>query len=441
MRIKSLLFRLLYTLLYYCLIPLLLVRLLLKHQKSRAYKEQRQDLRLKERLGLFSVPFLDGKVIWLHTVSVGEFLATMPLIKKLQTQFPHHILVITCTTTTASAQITTVFANAIRLGQIFHVYLPYDVPNAVNRFLQKINPCIGLIMETEIWPNLLYCCQRYDIPMWLLNARMSTGSAKGYTRFATLSQSTLQRFSGISAQHSTDAHHFITLGANKKTLHISGSIKFDLSVDRDDLIAGNSLRKQLHWQNKTVLIAVSTHQGEEKILLEVYFNLKTQYPNLVMIIVPRHPERFQSVYQLLQKSTANIVKRSMIKGTSYVDIDILLGDSMGEMMCYLACADIVFMGGTLQPIGGHNILEPAILEKTIVTGPYMFNFAAINELFLAHNASQQVNDIHALEKVLIQLLSNPEQAQTMAFNAKHLLSQHSGAVDKMLTLITADISL
>ena len=436
--------RFLYTSLYYLLTPVLFLRLIIKHQKSTAYKELRQSLRLSERLGFFTLPdFKQPKQpIWIHTVSVGEFIATLPLIRQLLNNYSDSPLVITCTTTTGSAQIVKTFATEIQQGRLFHCYLPYDLPGSVRRFLNRLKPSLGLIMETEIWPNLLSQAARQNIPLWLLNARMSARSAKGYARFQALTQYSLQKFTGIAAQDRLDAERLIELGADKHTLHITGSIKFDLKVAQQDLEQGKLLRGLLGWQNKTVLMAASTHKGEEEILLDVFKKLRVKHPELVLLIVPRHPERFEQVYQLLtadNNSSLQVLKRSDLNAGAAPQkkhtADILLGDSMGEMMCYFACSDRVFMGGTLVPVGGHNILEPAALKLPIVYGPHIFNFYAINELFLQYRAARQVAGVDELEQTLDELLSDPVQAEAMAHRAGQLIAQNTGALDKILNLL------
>ncbi|MCW8931925.1 MAG: lipid IV(A) 3-deoxy-D-manno-octulosonic acid transferase [Gammaproteobacteria bacterium] len=435
--------RLLYTLLYYFLTPLLFFRLLTKHKKSSAYKEQRQSLRLAERLGFFSsLNFKDKKnfepPIWFHTVSVGEFLATLPLIRSFQQNYPQYPIVITCTTTTGSAQIIKTFSEEIKLGHVFHVYLPYDLPDAMKRFFKTLKPRLGIVMETEIWPNLLHVAQQFDIPVWLLNARMSEKSAKGYARFPKLIKNALNQFSGIAVQNSMDANRLKDLGANEKTLHITGSIKFDIKVNQEDINAGVELRKQLNWQDKKVLIAASTHKGEDEIILDIFETLKQQQNNLVMIVVPRHPERFQSVYHLLNNAQYSVMKRSQMDNKP-INTDILLGDSMGEMMSYFACSDVVFMGGTMVPTGGHNIIEPAALGLPVVCGPHMFNFTAINELFLQYGASKQVADPESLINTLNVLLSDEKMANEMGKRAKALMEQNAGALNKMMSLISSHL--
>lgn len=433
--------RLLYTALYYSLVPLLFLRLLLKHRKSRAYKAVRQPLRLAERLGFFSKPD-NGNFdpIWIHTVSVGEFMATVPLIDQLMQEAPQYPLVITCTTTTGSAQIVKTLADEIAQGKVFHVYLPYDLPGSMKRFMKKIHPRLGIVMETEIWPNLLAVTHQLDIPVWLLNARMSERSAKGYARFKHLARSTLNKFTGIAAQDALDAGRLKELGADSKTLHITGSIKFDLNIDPATLETGKLFRQQLHWQDKKVLIAASTHKDEDELLLAVFQKLKVHHPHLAMIVVPRHPERFQSVYELLRDSSQTVLKRSQINTIKPMPIDILLGDSMGEMMQYFACADMVFMGGTLVPHGGHNILEPAALGLPIVYGPHMFNFNAINELFLQYQAALQVTDSAALEQALSELIRDETTSKIMGARARQLIQQNSGALNKMMALLKPYLS-
>lgn len=433
--------RLLYTLLYYCLTPLLFLRLLIKHQKSSAYKEQRQPLRLAERLGFFVKPEFKDKEqapVWFHTVSVGEFIAALPLIRQVMQDYPQYPLVITCTTTTGSAQIIKTFSTEIKQGKIFHVYLPYDLPGSMRRFFKKTRPRLGIIMETEIWPNLLAAAQQMSIPMWLLNARMSVRSAKGYSRIKGLTQTALGQFSGIAVQNILDAERLKKLGANQDSLSITGSIKFDIQLNPEDIKAGKNLRQQLQWQDRQVLIAASTHKGEDEILLTVYQKLKQLHPQLVMIVVPRHPERFQSVYQLLNVENIKLIKRSLIsdKGINQdKTVDILLGDSMGEMIRYFACADLVFMGGTLVPTGGHNLLEPAAMGLPIVYGPHMFNFNAISELFLHYQAALQVADHESLEQALNNLLVDKAGADIMAGQAKQLIQQNAGAMAKMMQLL------
>jgi len=437
---------LIYTLLYYCLTPVFFIRLLLKHQKSNAYKEQRQSLRLAERLGFFSRAEFNPEElapVWFHTVSVGEFIAALPLIRKVMQDYPHYPLVITCTTTTGSAQIIKTFSAEINQGKILHVYLPYDLPGSMRRFLKSIRPRLGIIMETEIWPNLLHAAQQMNIPVWLLNARMSARSAKGYARIKGLTRTALQQFTGIAAQDALDAERLKKLGAGEDGLFITGSIKFDIKLNPEDSDAGKILRRQLHWQNNSVLIAASTHKGEDEILLSVYQQLKQHHPDLVMIIVPRHPERFQAVYQLLTAEKNSVIRRSVMSDRAInkdKPVDILLGDSMGEMMRYFACADLVFMGGTLVPTGGHNILEPAAMGLPIVYGPHMFNFKAVSDLFLNYQAAFQVADKDSLQQTLNTLLADKKLADIMARQAQQLIEQNAGAMDKMLLLLKPYLS-
>jgi len=223
--------RFIYSFIYYCLTPIMLLRLIIKHQKTKHYKDQRQDLRLQERLGLFNYPVQQQSPIWIHTVSVGEFIASLPLLKQL---IKTHPLIITCTTTTGSTQINKTFATQIKQNRAFHVYLPYDLPGSIRRFLNTTRPCLGLIMETEIWPNLLYESKQQSIPVWLLNARLSARSAKGYARFKTLTHMTLQQFSGIAAQDDSTARRLKKLGANAESLFVTGSIKFDIHLDSNN---------------------------------------------------------------------------------------------------------------------------------------------------------------------------------------------------------------
>jgi 3-deoxy-D-manno-octulosonic-acid transferase len=437
-------YRLLYTLLYSALTPLLFLRLLLKHQKSSAYKNERQPLRLAERLGIFRPPVwanqLHSRPIWIHTVSVGELVATLPLISKIMQQAPQLPLVITCTTTTGSAQISKRFAAEIKARRVFHVYLPYDLPGSMQRFLNKTRPGLGIVMETEIWPNMMYLAKQSNLPVWLLNARMSSRSAKGYARFQQLTQSTLRCFTGIAAQDALDAGRLKSLGAAEESLHITGSIKFDLTIDPNDRQEGKLMRELLNWQDKKVLIAASTHKGEDEQIFNVFKQLRQSHAELVLIIVPRHPERFQSVFQLLSQNEYELLRRSQMDQAWQQPVDILLGDSMGEMMKYYACSDMVFMGGTLIHQGGHNILEPAALGLPIIYGQHMFNFYAINELFLQYQASVQVKNEAELAQTLEQWLEQPQTAEALGKKAEKLMQQNSGALEKCLQLIRPYLS-
>ena len=429
--------RYLYSLLYYCLTPLFFLRLIIKHKKSKYYKNQRQDLRLAERLGFFDIDKFKRKnnnpAIVIHTVYVGEFIASLPLIKSIQKNYPQFPIVISCTTTTGSAQIIKTFKQEISDNTIFHVYLAYDLPGSMQRFLTKIKPQLVLIMETEIWPNLLHYCQQYGINTCLVNARLSERSAKGYARFAKLSNEVLQNFNLILAQNNLDAQRLIKLGASADQVFITGSIKFDIQLKNEDISKGHLLRKKLNWLDKKVLIAASTHQGEDEQIYTIFTQLRQTFPDCVLIIVPRHPERFSAVYQLLNDGKYQLMKRSRLKGSSKKTIDILLGDTMGEMIQYFSCADIVFMGGTLVATGGHNILEPAAMSLAIIYGPHMFNFQSINDLFLTQQAAIQVEDSEKLLRQLKVLLGQTTQAQEMGKKARQIIDHNTGSVDRIMT--------
>jgi len=422
--------RIFYSLLFFLLLPILLIRLTLKIKKSRQYQLYPQNGRWKERLGWFPKLNLTQDPIWIHTVSVGEFMAAMPLINKFLEQHPDVPVLVTCTTLTGSDQILKSLGD-----QVSHVYLPWDCPFAVKRFYRQVRPRIGLIMETEIWPNLIHYGKKSNIPMVLLNARMSVKSARGYQKLSTFSANVLQKFSAICVQNSEDAGRFKSLGAKQETLHITGSIKFDLTPDAKFKLKAEQFRNQLNWHNQQVLIAASTHESEDELVLGTYKRLRTEFPDLKLVVVPRHPERFEHVFQQCRKSGFAVLKRTQIDKSSHASIDILLGDSMGEMMLYFDLGTVVIMGGTFMPNGGHNILEPAALGLPIFYGPSMFNFKIINELFLERHAAVQLSDKNSLYDSLSDYLKYPQKLELLGKNALEIMKENAGAKDRMYQII------
>jgi len=429
--------RILYSLFFYLLTPLLFLRLALKVKKAKDYQVYSQQGRWRERLGWLPTSHFKVAPIWFHTVSVGEFIAALPLIRQVIENHPNIPIVITTTTLTGSEQVLKIFAE-----QVYHVYLPWDLPHAMQHFYRHLKPRVGLIMETEIWPNLIHHAKQQNIPLVLLNARMSERSARGYSRIGNLTKTMLEDFTAICVQSVEDGKRFLQLGARQDALHISGSIKFDLNVDETLKDKSKSLRHFLNWQDKLVLIAASTHNTEDEIILRVYERLKNTFPQLVLLIVPRHPERFKQIHTLCQEFGFSVQKRSVIDSellAAGIKIDattqILLGDSMGEMMLYYNLSDIVVMGGTFMPNGGHNILEPAALGLPLFYGSSMFNFKTINETFLQQQAAVQVANEENLYKTLHEYLQEPQRLEKLGKNALKLMEENAGARDKMYQVV------
>ncbi|ROM00451.1 3-deoxy-D-manno-octulosonic acid transferase, partial [Pseudomonas protegens] len=314
--------RTLYTALFYLGLPLVAIRLWLRSRKAPAYAK-----RIGERFSL-GLPAMQTGGIWVHAVSVGESIAAAPMIRALLARYPQLPITVTCMTPTGSERIQALFANEPRIQ---HCYLPYDLPCAAARFLDRVQPKLAVIMETELWPNHIDQCARRGIPVALANARLSERSAKGYGRFARLTAPMLGQMSLFAVQTEAEAERFRQLGARPETVEVTGSIKFDLSIDPQLLERARDLRQQWQAMERPVWIAASTHEGEDAVVLDAHRQLLASYPNALLILVPRHPERFNSVFELCQQQGFATVRRSAGEpvGTT---TSVLLGDTMGELL-------------------------------------------------------------------------------------------------------------
>ena len=405
--------RTLYSLVGYLLLPFMVLRLLMKGIKTPAYRQ-----RIHERLGfIHKIPV---PVIWVHCVSVGEFRAATVLIDQLINNYPEHRVLVTTTTPTGSQALKDHYRS-----EVLHYYFPFDLPLIVNRYIKQINPQICLLLETEIWPNLIHALNKNNIPSLLVNARLSQRSLEKYQKFApTLAKQTLNKFTMIATQNQNSADRFILLGVNNDKVMVAGNIKFDQSPSVDKLICKKL--KTMIGKRKVVIFA-STHKGEEEDIINAY--LKKPFDAL-MLIVPRHPERFNEVYELAQKNGLSATKRSRNKPCA--DCQVLLGDSMGEMMPYFDVADIVFMGGSLNNTGGHNMLEPAALSKPILFGPNVFNFHEISSDLLELQGSIQAQNADELLKEITQLLDDDKKVKTLGKNANQYFKSQQGAVNNLI---------
>lgn len=398
----------LYNLIGYLLLPLALLRLLFKALKVANYRK-----RLGERLGFIKA--ITQPVIWVHCVSVGEFRASIVLIDTLIKTYPNHKILITSTTSTGSQAVIDYYQN-----QVLHTYFPFDIGFIVKRAIKKIQPDLCLLLETEIWPNLIHALRKNKIPILLINARLSQRSFNKYRRFKHLTAQTLNKLSLIVAQNQNSAQRFVALGADKERVIISGNIKFDQNLSADIALINNL--KNLIGKRKVVVFA-STHKGEEKEILNAY--LKKPIDALILII-PRHPERFNEVFKLAKKNQLSVAKRSDNKPCK--DCQILIGDSMGEIMAYFAVADVVFIGGSLVETGGHNMLEPAALSKPILFGPHVFNFGEISSALLKQQGAIQVQNANQLLKETTQLLANDKASKNLGNNANQYFKSQQGAL-------------
>ncbi|HNP64745.1 MAG TPA: lipid IV(A) 3-deoxy-D-manno-octulosonic acid transferase [Woeseiaceae bacterium] len=411
----------LYNLLTYLLLIPFAFYWLLRGIGNRSYLD-----RLPQRFG-FGFPKLDS-CIWVHAVSVGEVQAAVPLIQSLSERYPRQSLLVTTVTPTGAARAAALFGDDVR-----HCYIPFEFPNAVRSFFASVRPSAAMIMETEIWPNLYRGCGVRGIPLVLVSARISPRSISGYRRLMPLIRETLSHGIIIAAQSQADADRFIELGANPQRTTVTGNIKFDVKPDPAITENGKLLRKAL-FGTRRVWIAASTHDGEEQQVLEAHRTLMAKYPGLLLILVPRHPQRFGGVRELIESEAFNVVSRSQMR-PSDSSTDVFLVDTMGEVPLFYAASDIAFVGGSLVPIGGHNLLEPAAQGLPIVTGPHLFNALDIADKFIELGACRIVADGNGLATVVGELIDNPEEAARIGRDGLKVLQQNRGSLKRLLVLL------
>ena len=424
--------RFLYNLVFTLAIPFILIRMWLRGDSNPGYRQ-----RWAERFALFS---FTGKPhgLLIHSVSVGETLAAEPLVRSLQAASPDLTLTITTTTPTGSDQVKRIYAKDLAAGRIVHLYLPYDLPWLMARLLKKIQPSLCIIMETELWPNIIRSCNKRQVPVILANARLSEKSAKGYAKFPKLTQPMLQGLDLIAAQHRNDAQRFIDLGIDEHKVDVTGSIKFDINVPEQVLEQGQTL-KTLWGQTRPVLVLASSHEGEDDLILNSYQQLLPEFPDLLLVIVPRHPERFDEVAALVLDRELHLVRRSesFDKGNLQVNpmTQVYLADTMGEMLLLLASADLAIMGGSFIEHGGHNPLEACALSKAVIMGPSDYNFAAITQQLIQQGAMQQAS-AEQLTICIRQLLERPEMRAEMGQNGMRVVAENQGAVRHLTELVS-----
>lgn len=412
--------RYLYTFLFYLALPFIFMRLGWRSWRLPAYRK-----RWGERLGFY--PFKLEKCLWVHAVSVGEAVAAIPLIKGLQVNYPHLPLLVTTMTPTGAARITKTFGESV-----IHAYIPYDLPDAMRRFMQAMHPLAVVIMETELWPNLLVACHQKRIPVCLVNARLSAKSARGYQRVAPLTREMLQYVNVIAAHGQADAERFVALGALKERVVVTGNLKFDLELPEKGADEILRLRECL-GKERFIWIAASTHEGEEEIILAAHQKLREKNPQALLILVPRHPDRFHAVTKMCEQSF--VTARRSEGQLCQPETGVYMGDTMGELLLMYGAADVTFVGGSLIPRGGHNMLEPGALAKPVLTGVHLFNFAEISELFVSARALTTVINADALAAELMRLMNNPGEREAMGRRAKQVVDENRGALAKQLALI------
>ncbi|MCF7223260.1 lipid IV(A) 3-deoxy-D-manno-octulosonic acid transferase [Marilutibacter chinensis] len=415
----------------YSAVLYLLVPVTLYHLIWRGFRHQAYLLRWHERYAVYHDPpagaELGRRTVWLHAVSVGEVNAAAPVVNALRRARPDLRLLITTITPTGSDRV-----NALWGGEVEHVYLPYDLPGAVGRFLAHFRPGVALIMETELWPNLLFGSRDRDIPTYILNARLSERSLRGYRVLAPLVSRALRTVSRVAAQSQADADRFIRLGARADQVIRTGNLKFDVPLPDD--IGSFAAECRARLGGRPAWIAASTHEDEEAAVLAMHRRLRERHPGLLLIWAPRHPERFRVVAELARMAGMQVATRSRA-GWPGADDDVFVVDTLGELIRFYACADIAFVGGSLQPVGGHNLLEPAAAGTAIVTGPHLHNFAEIRRLFTEAGALKIGYDADGIGRALGDLLDSPDERARMVESGLELVDSGRGALAATMVLI------
>ena len=410
--------RLLYTLLTYAALPLIVLRLLWRARRQREYLQH-----VSERFGFYDDAAAAGPWLWVHAVSVGETRAAEPLIGALQQRYPQHRILLTHMTPTGRETGMALFGD-----RVTRCYLPYDYPGAVARFLDRFQPVAGVLMETEVWPNLIHAAVCRDIPLYLVNARLSARSLRGYQRTGALAREAMRGFRAIAAQSAGDAERLQRLGAER--VSVTGNLKFDLELPPSQVEQGKALRQSLG--TRPVLLAASTREGEEALLLDAA--QRAGLRGALLVIVPRHPQRFDEVAALIAARGLHLQRRSA-GGAVAADTAVLLGDSMGEMFMYYAACDVVLMGGSFLPYGAHSLIEPCALGRPVIIGPSSYNFADAADEAVAAGAATRVNTMNEAVLLALQLAVDQARAQRMGEAGLLFTAAHRGATQRVLALL------
>lgn len=425
--------RFLYILLVYLAAPVISLVMLLRGLKDRSHWRN-----FGERFGFG--PKLDSSGVWIHAVSVGEVQAAAPLVSSLRQHYPDIPVIMTTLTVTGANRARSLFKDGVRVR-----YVPFDLPGAVKRFFNRVHPRLAVIFETELWPNLYHECGRRRIPLVLASARISARSVSRYRRLGSLFRDALAGGVVVAAQAGADAERFREIGADPERTHITGNLKFDFAVPSNTLVHGQQLRER-YGRGRPVWVAGSTHRGEEEAVLDAHRRVRQKHPNALLVIVPRHPNRFNDVARVIQQSGASFVRRSTEGAAGpggaaggAVDAggtaEVLLVDTLGELLDFYAAADVAFVGGSLVPIGGHNLLEPAALALPILTGPHNFNSEEIARLLVSRGAAEIVPDARTLGARVAELLSNAEERERIGAEGRASVDSNRGALSKLLGLI------
>jgi 3-deoxy-D-manno-octulosonic-acid transferase len=396
----------------------------LRGKKNKGYRAH-----FKERFGFVSKSLFTskGKPLVVHCASVGEVLAAAPLIKALQKQHPQLNILITCNTPTGREQIINQFKNTVACS-----YLPMDFAFSTARFLKRINPQALCILETELWPNLMAISHKKNIPVLVLNARLSEKSQQGYQKVAKLTQIIMRSITVLASHNKKDAERFIELGLPPSKSHVTGSIKFDISPSNEQLASVEVLKAQYKTQERFVWVAGSTHPLEHEMILNAHQQLLKKHPNSLLVIAPRHPEQFDKVADTLAQSTLSFSRRS---NNNYQNEHVLLADTLGELQCLYGAGNVSYVGGSLIRRGGHNPLEAAAFSVGVITGPHTYNFDHIYPELIKLKGAVAVENTDELATQLINLSQNTKACQTLGNKAQQCVLKNQGAIKKTLTII------
>jgi 3-deoxy-D-manno-octulosonic-acid transferase len=411
--------RLAYTIMLYAALPYVLLRLLWRGLRQPAYLRH-----VAERFGFYRSDVVAAPLIWIHAVSVGETRAAEPLIHALRRNWPQTRILLTHTTPTGREAGEALFGDTV-----LRCYLPYDYPGAVARFLGRFRPLAGMLMETELWPNLIHVCGRRGVPLYLVNARLSEKSFGRYRRAAALTRACLDGLAAVAAQTADDASRFAALSAGN--VAVTGNLKFDVAPSPVQGEMGRSWRAG-YGPDRRVLLAASTRDGEEALLLDAVDSMKL--PRLLTVIVPRHPQRFDEVAALLERRGLKYQRRSADAMVAH-ETQVLLGDSMGEMAAYYAACDVAFVGGSLLPFGGQNLIEACAAGKPVLIGPHTYNFAEAAESAVAAGAAVRVADTMELANAAQRILTDTGELARMGAAGLKFAAAHRGATLRVLELL------
>ena len=414
--------RALYTLAHLALMPLILARLTLRAGRNRGY------LRGLDQRFAVNAPALGEAPVWIHAVSVGEAQAAVPIARALRERHPDVPLLVTTTTPTGHDRVRQALGDVAH-----HCYVPYDLPWLMERFLDRVRPRVLVVMETELWPNMFAACSARKVPIVLANVRLSARSARGYRWTRSLTREMLRRVSRIGAQSQPDATRILSLGAPADVVDVTGSVKFDLHLPASLREQAEVLRRELGTE-RSVFIAASTHEGEDAQVLEAYARILERIPHCLLVLVPRHPERFAAAAALCRKRGYATALRSR-SPSRFDGVDVFVGDSMGELPLFYAASDVAFVGGSLVPTGGHNMLEPAALGLPVLFGPHVFNFSEISRMLLEAGAAWQVAGARDLGERALALLGDANLRHNVGDRGRQLVQRNRGARDRLMTLI------